>query len=80
MTEEEREHIFGIYGHGKMFEKLKYPLYVSGELDDEDPDALESFFDWYDFKEGTPIFFDEFRYHFRIFKMLYDRDILPSIY
>ncbi|MCP3764949.1 hypothetical protein NLX67_21795 [Domibacillus sp. A3M-37] len=32
MTEEEREHIFGIYRHGKMFEKLKYPLYVSGAI------------------------------------------------
>ncbi|WP_050182098.1 hypothetical protein [Domibacillus robiginosus] len=80
MTEEETESIFGVYGHGKMFEKLQYPLNVSGELDDEHPDILESFFDWCDFEEGTIFHFNEFKVHFRIFKMLYDRDILPSIY
>ena len=80
MTEEDMKHIFGVYGYGKMFEKLKYPLYVSGELDDEDPDTLESFFYWYDFEEGTLLNFDDFRVHFKTFKLLYDRDILPSIY
>ncbi|WP_046175333.1 hypothetical protein [Domibacillus indicus] len=80
MTEEEIEDIFGIYGHSRMFEKLRYPLYVSGELDNEDSDTLESFFDWHDFEEGTRLFLDEFRFYFRVFKMLHDRDILPSIY
>ncbi|OCA83206.1 hypothetical protein A8F94_19025 [Bacillus sp. FJAT-27225] len=80
MTEEEMADVFSLYGHGKIYEKLKYPLYVSGELDEVDRDKLESFFSWYSFDGEKPVFFDDFIYHFRLFQTITDRNILPEIY
>ncbi|RHW41656.1 hypothetical protein D1B31_08035 [Neobacillus notoginsengisoli] len=80
MTEEEMEDIFSVYGHYSLSKKLKYPLHISGALDDVETTVLESFFSWYSFDEDKPLYFDNFLYHFTIFKMIKERNILPEIY
>jgi len=80
MTEEEMEEAFAVSGHYHLFRKLRYPIYISGEMDEVDSSVLESFFSWYSFDEDHPVFFDDFIYHFRIFRMLEKRNILPEVF
>ena len=80
MTEEEMADVFSLYGHGELYHKLKYPLFVSGELDRVDQSLLESFFSWYCFDRNKPLFFDDFIYQFRIFRRLQEQNALPDLY
>jgi hypothetical protein len=80
MTEEEMADVFSLYGYGELYKKLKYPLFVSGELDKVDRSQLESFFSWYSFDSEKPVFFDDFVFHFRVFRRITGQDILPKLY
>jgi hypothetical protein len=80
MRERDVEEIFKLYGHSHMYGKLKNKLKLSSLLDDESSELLESFFSSYDFSQGTTMRYEEFEFHFRVFRMLERREILPEIY
>lgn len=79
MTEREMEEIFSLYGYAELFKKFKWQIVISGMLDEEESDFLESFFSWNSFGEGKSLSFEDFKLHVKIFKMIYERNILPAL-
>ncbi|MEI5908610.1 hypothetical protein WAK64_16300 [Bacillus spongiae] len=70
MTEEQMEEVFSYYGYDDLYKRFKYPLYVSGLLDDVEEEQLEDFFEEFTI-EHPHLFFDEFKYwlsYFLVFK------------
>jgi hypothetical protein len=47
MNIEQAEEIFNDYGYASLFQHIRYPLMLLGELDDVDSDMLEHFLDVY---------------------------------
>jgi hypothetical protein len=80
VSEKEIEEIFSLYGHSVMYEKLKNRLIFSNLLDGEESEMLESFFEAYDFQQGSVLDFEEFKLHFRVLRLLQEREVLPEVY
>jgi hypothetical protein len=79
MTIEQVEEIFDDFGYTLLFQNIRYPLMLSGEVDDLDPDVLANFFEMYLFDTEDVFTFEEFMYHFLIFKKIYINNNLPFV-
>ncbi|SDH68468.1 hypothetical protein [Alteribacillus bidgolensis] len=77
MTEQQLEYTFDLFGYSDLYQKLRYPIKVSGEFDNVDIEVLESFLDWYVFDNTDKVLFDDFIYHFRVFRKIYKNNNLP---
>jgi hypothetical protein len=80
MTIEQVEEIFDDFGYTLLFQNIRYPLMLSGEVDHLDPDVLANFFEMYSFDTEDVFTFEEFMYHFLIFKKIYTSNNLPFVY
>jgi hypothetical protein len=69
MTIEQAHEIFDDYGYAALFETIRYPIMLSGELDDADSDMLEHFFDVYSLEAVEDVV--EFICYFRTFKIFW---------
>lgn len=65
------EQIFADTGQSQMFEQIGYKIWVSNEWAPEDLNILHLFLQVYWFDEEQALFVDDFFYHFRIFKAMY---------
>ncbi|MGM0845552.1 MAG: hypothetical protein ACQEUT_11285 [Bacillota bacterium] len=66
MTETQMEDLFDFYGYSYLYKRFRYPLFVSGLMDESSIEELEDFFDNFSFHDHQPLF-DEFRYWFQYF-------------
>jgi hypothetical protein len=66
MNIEQAEEIFHDYGYASLFQHIRYPMMLSGELDDVDSDMLEHFLDVYSLEAVEDVV--ELICYFRIFK------------
>jgi hypothetical protein len=80
MTIEQVEEIFDDFGYTLLFQNIRYPLVLSGEVDHLDPDVLTHFFEMYSFDTKVVLTFEEFIYHFLIFKKIYTNNNLPFVH
>lgn len=80
MLQNEIEDVFNCYGNGHLYEKLKYPLYLSGAIDKIEIEMLENFLELYNFDSEKTLLFDEFMYHFRIYEAVLNLNDLPIKY
>lgn len=67
MTIQELEEIFTVYGCNHLYKTLKFPIWLTGIMDEIEIELLEDFFESYDFESVDKIFVDEFLYQFRTF-------------
>jgi len=77
MKIEQIKEVFEGYGYNELFENIGYPLIMSRELDNIQPDVLEQFFHFFDMEEVSS--FEEFIYYFLVFKKIYKNNRLPFI-
>jgi hypothetical protein len=77
MTIEQVEEIFNDYGYTLWFRNIRYPIMASKELEHTDPNILIHFFERYSFDADESPSFEEFMYHFVIFKKVYINNSLP---
>lgn len=78
MTDQQIEDLFDFSGHSSLYKKIRYPLWLSGKLDQADPELLESFLTHYSFHEST--LFDQFMFHYHVFSRIYEKDRFPTIF
>ncbi|MCD7032726.1 hypothetical protein LRR81_00690 [Metabacillus sp. GX 13764] len=78
MTDQQMEDLFDFSGQYGLYSKIRYPLWLSGTLDDADPELVESFLAHYQFSEQT--LFDQFIFHYRIFSSIYEKDKFPAVF
>ncbi|WP_010676407.1 hypothetical protein [Bacillus timonensis] len=71
MTPYQLEETFETFGLHRLYEKLYYPLWIKGTMDDEEIEVLETFFESYDFENVDKIFVDEFLFQYQCFKIAY---------
>ncbi|WP_174734857.1 hypothetical protein [Mesobacillus harenae] len=74
MNEEQVEDIFDWAGCSSLYKKHGFKIWVSGMMNQVDSDILESFLDHYSFEEAEELYFDEFQYHFQIYKNMYEKN------
>ncbi len=80
MLKNEIEDVFNCYGNSHLYDKLHYPLYLSGAMDKIEIEMLENFLELYNFDAEKTLLFDEFTYHFSIFEAVLSRNDLPIKY
>lgn len=66
--------VFDDAGYPDLYDKHQYKFEISGVLDHVDREMLETFLDQYSFEDAEAVYYDEFVYHLRIFKNIYERN------
>jgi hypothetical protein len=80
VTIQQIEEIFDDFGYVLLFQNIRYPLVLSGEVAHLDLDVLTRFFEMYSFDTEAVLTFEEFMYHFLIFKKIYKNNNLPFVH
>jgi hypothetical protein len=80
VTIQQVEEIFDDFGYALLFENIRYPLVLSGEVDHLNLDVLARFLEMYSFDTEAVLTFEEFMYHFLIFKKIYTNNNLPFVH
>ncbi|WP_335871007.1 hypothetical protein [Bacillus sp. 2205SS5-2] len=77
MKAKQLEEMFDYYGYDDLYQRLKYPISISGILEEVEEDQLEDFFQEFSFDE-RPLFFDEFKYWISLF-LMYRKNFHPEM-